>query len=221
MIGLKYQRPEHDEYELNVYCDASHANLTMTGRSVSGTMITLNGNLLDWTAKHQGQVALHSGEAETIAASTVGTCQLLYWRQLITEQLTGIKLRATLFLDSSTAIANLTQPVHTSHMKHLRVKLLFVREYSNTDAMDIRHFGTDMNPADSMTKPTSGEKREKLYQTLRFRTDYLVSRGGASQYALAENARRNETPAKEQTEPENKRLRSNEEFKPVSRPEQN
>ncbi|XRB22956.1 retrovirus-related Pol polyprotein [Pseudoscourfieldia marina] len=67
--------------QLVQFSDASHANDYPTGRSITGNFTLLDGNLLDWACKHQPYVTLHSGEAETVAAST-GCTHIQYWQQL-------------------------------------------------------------------------------------------------------------------------------------------
>ena len=73
--------------QLVQFSDASHANDHPTGRSITGNFTLLDGNLLDWACKHQPYVTLHSGEAETVAAST-GCTHIQYWQQLL-EPLLG------------------------------------------------------------------------------------------------------------------------------------
>ncbi|XRB20501.1 hypothetical protein RI054_24g103490 [Pseudoscourfieldia marina] len=50
--------------------ESSHGNDDITGRSITGIFVVTDGAILDWVSRHQPYVSLHSGEAETIAAST-------------------------------------------------------------------------------------------------------------------------------------------------------
>ena len=76
-------------------------------------------------ALHGNYVSLHSGEAETIAASTSVT-HALYWQQFM-EPILDYRPDTTLFVDSTTAESTLSTPIHTSQMKHIRTKLLDTR----------------------------------------------------------------------------------------------
>ena len=60
---------------------ASHGNDDITGRSITGIFVVTDGAILDWVSRHQPYVSLHSGEAETIAAS-ISVTHALYLRGL-------------------------------------------------------------------------------------------------------------------------------------------
>ncbi|XRB17588.1 hypothetical protein RI054_15g74330 [Pseudoscourfieldia marina] len=111
--GLSERRSDHVHPDGRAFSDASHANDHPTGRSITGNFTLLDGNLLDWACKHQPYVTLHSGEAETVAAST-GCTHIQYWQQLL-EPLLGKVPLTTMYLDSTTALRNLTNPIHTTH----------------------------------------------------------------------------------------------------------
>ena len=165
-VGIVYRRTEYRA--LICYCDASHANDPITMRSIGGHMVTLGGNLLDWSARHQGQVALHSGESESIQASSVGATHLLYWLQLINQtELT--RPNAELLLDSTTAETLLSNPVHTTTMRHINTRLFFTREHYRANSFHIGHISGTINPSDMLTKILSGERINVLRQQLRLR----------------------------------------------------
>jgi hypothetical protein len=150
--GLVF-RPTTSTPSLSVFSDASHANDAITARSMSGSFVTVNGNILDWFSKHQPYTTLHSGEAETIAAAIAAT-HIEYWRQLLTQVL-HLTPQAILFTDSTTARNILTNPVHNTVMKHIRIKLLFVRELVAAHRFTIQYISGKSNPADMLTKPLS------------------------------------------------------------------
>ena len=67
-----------------------------------------------------------------------------------------------MYLDSTTALRNLTNPIHTTHMKHIRTKLLYARELFAAGLIIGTHIkGTD-NPADQLTKPLSRPQIDHL-----------------------------------------------------------
>ena len=137
--------------------DASHANDPLTMRSISGTFVLLGRNILDWNCRHQPFVTLHSGEAETVAVS-IGATFLMYWIQLI-EFMTTSRPVAELLTDSTTARNFQSTPLHTSKMRHIRIKLFFVRELVQANWFRLLHVAGTDNPADLFTKHLAGRDR--------------------------------------------------------------
>ena len=149
---------------LRCMTDASHASDPVTMRSVSGVFVLVGRNIIDWYCRHQPYVTLHSGEAETLAAST-GATFLLYWIQLI-EHMTQHRPYSELLTDSTTARNFLSTPLHTSKMRHINVKLFFVRELVKANMFRILHVAGLDNPPDLLTKPLSRDRIDHLLQTL-------------------------------------------------------
>jgi len=158
--------PDKSSYQhmLRVYADASHASDPDTLRSISGHIVMLGTAVLDWISQHQAQIALHSGEAETIAVSSAAT-HVLYWQQLIT-QIESVKPKTIIFVDATTAQNVLSDPVHRSRMKHLNTRLLFTREHYKAGDFTFKHISGDKNPADALTKAVSAERLQTYLQTL-------------------------------------------------------
>ena len=188
--GLVIRRPRNmDDIRLLAFSDASHANDPVTGRSISGIFITVSGCILDWTSKHQPYVSLHSGEAETISASTAVT-HIQYWQQLL-EPILGFVPSTELMVDSTTAHSTLSTPIHTSQMKHIRTKLLYVRELHRAKLFAVRWLTGTNHPSDMLTKALSPEQLVHLRRALR-------AWGGASLMESSANMRKNRDRAIEQ-----------------------
>jgi hypothetical protein len=58
-----------NEYNLDIYSDASWANDLETRRSTSGMLVRFNGNIVNWSSRKQKTVAISSTEAEYMSAS--------------------------------------------------------------------------------------------------------------------------------------------------------
>ena len=164
--GLVFMTPkEPDHIRLRVLSDASHANDDITGRSISGIFVVVSGAILDWVSRHQPYVSLHSGEAETICASTAAT-HILYWQQLL-EPILGYVPTSDLLVDSTTARNTLSTPIHTSQMRHIRTKLLFTRELVRANKFTITWQAGTEHPPDMLTKPLSPSQIVSLRRELR------------------------------------------------------
>ncbi|XRB17138.1 hypothetical protein RI054_14g69830 [Pseudoscourfieldia marina] len=153
-----------DNNTLRSITDASLGNDKPTGRSISGQFVLHGKTLLDWHSRHQPYVTLHSGEAETVACAS-GCANLMYWIQLF-EQMDGKRPVAHALTDSTTARNFLTTPLHTSQMKHIRIKLFFVRELVKAGYFLLLHIAGADNPSDLLTKPLSSFTIEHLLRTL-------------------------------------------------------
>ena len=160
-------RPSADFYNPTIlaYTDASYASDPATGRSVSGQFITVDNTILDWTSKHQPYVTLSSGDAETVAATAAAT-QVEYWKQLM-ELPCGNPPTAYIATDSTTAQQILTNPIHTTVMKHVRTRQFYVRELVNAGRFSFFHTPGKDNPSDMLTKPLDGPTIRHLKRPLR------------------------------------------------------
>ena len=153
---------------IDVFCDASYSNDLVTGRSISGVFVFIDGSLVDWSSKHQPYVTLSSGDAEIVATCSAAT-HAEYWIQLVglVFNMNPLDVECAIGTDSTTARNLLTNPVHTTVMKHIRIRQLFIRERVNAGMFTIYHLpGTD-NPADMLTKPLSGATIRHLKRIMR------------------------------------------------------
>lgn len=165
-----------DDHVCRIWSDASHANDPTTLRSISGHYICIGPSMIDWNSRHQPYVSLHSGEAEVIAGA-VAAQHALYWIQL-SGHAASSSLPVELYVDSTTAETFLSNPIHTTSMKHIRTKLFFVRELVASRVFSIYHISGLDNPADMLTKPLGRDTLIHLFRN-------LVARGGGSDAALS------------------------------------
>lgn len=157
--------PNFHDAVLLVFTDASFATDPDTGRSISGSFVAIDGNILDWTSRHQPYVTLSSGDAETVAATSAAT-QVEYWRQLM-EIPRGSPPAAYIPTDSTTARNILSNPMHTTTMKHIRTRLLYVRELVSARHFQFFHIPGTEQPADLLTKPLDGVTLLHLLRSIR------------------------------------------------------
>ena len=90
-------------------------------------------------------------EAEYVAAVTAGQ-EVIWLRYLLTElgyKFTGL---STLFLDNNLAVQVAKNPEHHGRIKHLDLRLYWLRDQVNLGTIRILHLRTDDMPADLMTK---------------------------------------------------------------------
>ena len=135
------------------YADADLANDATTRRSVSGYCIVLHGGIIAWQSKLQTTVSLSTAEAETLAA-TDACKQIIHFRLFLREL--GRKQIGPniLFEDNMAAIALVKNPEGSRASRHYQLKLHFLKNLKERSIFEYRHCTTDLQLADSMTKPT-------------------------------------------------------------------
>ena len=153
---------------IDIFADSSFASDPETGRSITGIFVMVDGTIVDWSSKHQPYVTLSSGDAEVVGTCSAAT-HAEYWLQMIgfVRSCSPHDIQCSIGTDSTTARNLLTNPVHTTVMKHIRTRLLFVRERIEAGLYEIYHLPGIDNPADMLTKPLSAATIRHLKQCLR------------------------------------------------------
>ena len=173
--SLEFAKPTDNT--LVVYSDANFGTgISLNRRSITGTLVVIGGNLIDWNCNHQPFVTTSSTDAEVIGNASSASI-MRYWQQKI-EQVEGRRPPSTikrqqaeqpqdvLKTDSEPSRRFLSQPMHNSKMRHVNIKFLFVREHVAANYYNLEHImGTD-NPADMLTKPLGRDQANRLYNII-------------------------------------------------------
>ena len=114
-------------------------------------VIKVGTGAVSWSSKLQGIVTLSTTEAEYVAAITAGQ-EVVWLRYLLTELSYKFTGPSTLFLDNNSAVQVAKNPEHHGRIKHLDLRLYWLRDQVNLGAIRILHLRTDDMPADLMTK---------------------------------------------------------------------
>ncbi|XP_044765422.1 secreted RxLR effector protein 161-like [Coccinella septempunctata] len=164
--GLKYKSEKND---LECYVDASLGMNDEAGKSTSGLVIMLFGDVIYWRSKKQSHVALSSSEAEYIAMSLA--CKELTCYREMCRRLIKFEVVPTLYEDSNAAI-KLAKSEESKALKHI-VKLCYhyVRlEVANKNLI-IKWVSTKEQLADILTKALGYSVFEKLRNSLIAKND--------------------------------------------------
>jgi len=145
---------------LSMYVDASYASCPDTGRSITGYVVALNGNVVCATSKRQDTVACSTTEAEIIAFSE-GCKELVYIHRLLSE-FQDVELPMMVHEDNLATIDVLSNPVNNGRTKHVAVRHFWVRELVKQGTIKMKYIETNDNVADFLTKPLTGEKFNKF-----------------------------------------------------------
>jgi hypothetical protein len=145
---LRIRRPRR--WRIIAYTDSNYATDTHDRKSISGSIVTIDGSLVSWASKKQDIVALSSREAEYIA-STVCSQEIIFAQQLM-EEIDTIDDIATLYGDNNGAIF-ISRHSHVGpRTKHIDVRYHYIRELIADGKLSYLKIKGEQNPADIMTK---------------------------------------------------------------------
>jgi hypothetical protein len=132
-------------------------------KSTSGYVFMHAGGAISWRSKLQDCTTFSMTEAEYIAASKVAKEAI--WLQRLTADFTDSGPESvstlTLYCDSQSAIHLVRNPIIHTKTKHIKVWYHHIRELITEKRLEIRKIDTELNIADSLTKPLP-EDRFKL-----------------------------------------------------------
>ena len=143
-------------FDLVSYADASHGLCPMTKRSVTGTMVFLNGSLLSYSSTAQKTVAISSTESELMAA-TESARDVEFFRHMINEFST-VKSPSRIHIDNEGARFIASTEKCSKQSRHIGIRHFYCRELVMRGAVVFGHVpGTD-NISDSLTKALQRDK---------------------------------------------------------------
>ena len=144
--------------EVEAYSDADWGGDKATRRSVPARVIMRGGHCLNVSTKKQQVVALSSAESELYTVVKIASEGLGV--QSVAKDL-GISCGLNLHLDAS-ATLSLVNRRGLGKAKHVDVQNLWIQEASKAGRFVTKEVGTNVNPADLMTKPLAKPKIEQL-----------------------------------------------------------
>jgi len=152
-LSLIYRKV--NKLELVAFSDSDWAGDPTSRKSTSGYCFRLDptSSAISWMSRMQRSTALSSCEAEFYAASI--TVQEAIWIRGIWSAFTGQRLLppTTLYCDNQATVR--LGDAGTSHkrMKHILIRLAFLREHVERGTIIMRYITTSANIADFFTKP--------------------------------------------------------------------
>ena len=151
-------KPLGKGFTIRCFVDADHAGETLTRRSRTGYIVLLNSAPIYWFSKKNASVETSTFGSEFMAMKQA------------TEYLRGLRYKLRMFGipvdgpafvygDNQSVLVNSSMPASTLKKKSQAIAFHFVREGCAADEWRTTYINTNLNVADLMTKPLSGEKR--------------------------------------------------------------
>jgi hypothetical protein len=153
--GLHYTSSsiEHG-VEIAIHTDSDWGSNPDDRKSISGFVVTINGNPVSWSSRTQKSTALSSCEAEFLALSEAVREALWLWN-LFEEIQVGFMKPIAIHVDNQSAIKLAENAVSHQRSKHIDIRYFRVREEVANGKIKLLYVPTQENIADLMTKSTS------------------------------------------------------------------
>ncbi|KAI3757856.1 hypothetical protein L6452_05399 [Arctium lappa] len=147
-LGLWY--PHDSPFDLIAYSDSDLGGANLDKKSTSGGCQFLGARLVSWQCKKQTTVSTSTTEAEYIAAASC--CAQVLWIQNQMLDYGVTFLHTPIFIDNSSAISIVNNPVKHSKTKHIEIRYHFIRDCNEKKLVQVVKVHTDNQFADLFTK---------------------------------------------------------------------
>lgn len=164
-IKLKLHINTTNIEQLEGYSDASWSESKIDGKSQSGYLFKLYGNLITWSSTKQKITAISSTESE-LCSLCEATKEVLWIKELLNE--INLKPPEPIIIheDNQSVIKMLKGNRTSTRTKHINTKYHFIYDYIENNTIQLNYCPTEHMPADMLTKPLNRIKLEKFRNEL-------------------------------------------------------
>jgi hypothetical protein len=141
----------NDSMVIAGYADADYANDTKDRKSITGWIVKLNGDVVNWQSKKQNTVALSTCEAELYAEASC-VQEVLWLQHLLGELNLKVESQSLIWCDNQSTIEISKNGIIREKTKHVEVKYNFICEKIKSNLIKIEYIQTDKQQADILTK---------------------------------------------------------------------
>ncbi|KAG5884920.1 hypothetical protein JTB14_034118 [Gonioctena quinquepunctata] len=140
-------------YIIEGYAGADCAGDRTDHKSTTGYIFKVFGNSISWRSQEQSTVALSSTEAEYVALSNA-VSEACWLRYLLHDfEIYSDYVCVMIFEDNQSAIKVGKNPEYHKRLKHVDIKIHFVRDKIKEGIVDVKYVNTSEQLADMFTKP--------------------------------------------------------------------
>nr|GFA64807.1 retrotransposon protein, putative, Ty1-copia subclass [Tanacetum cinerariifolium] len=154
---LVYGGKPYTKLDVTSFCDASWQCDKDDTKSQTGYVFVVNRGAVDWKSKKRTTIAMHSAQAEYVAASEAAT-EAVWIRKFVGDLgvMPSINEPINMYCDSSAAIIFANEPRIMKGARHFLRRYHYVRDQVETGEIKLIKVHTDDNLADPFTKVLPG-----------------------------------------------------------------
>ena len=151
-----------EELGIKGHVDASFDTDPDDSKSQTGYVFMVNGGAVSWRSCKQSTVAQSTMESEYMAASEAAN-EAVWLRKFVIELgvFPSMQDPVAILCDNTGAIANAKELRSHSTAKHILRSYHVIRQYVKENNINICKVHTDLNVADSLTKPLPQAKHDQ------------------------------------------------------------
>ncbi|GBN90491.1 Copia protein [Araneus ventricosus] len=165
-MKINYKKCNLYDSDLSLHVDADWGSNLNDRKSVSGYLIMFCNNPILWCVNKQKCIALSSTEAEIIALSK--GVQDLLWIKGIASEIVCVK-NLIVYEDNQSCIKCIANENNFGRMKHIDIKLKFIRDIVSRNKIKIEYIYTGNQIADMLTKALPKTKFCELLKLCNFK----------------------------------------------------
>nr|GEX63509.1 hypothetical protein [Tanacetum cinerariifolium] len=147
-LGLWY--PKDSPFNLLAYSDSEYAGASLDRKSTTGGYQFLGCRLISWQCKKQIVIATSSTEAGYVAVASC--CAQVLWIQNQLLDYGFNFMHTMIYIDNSSTICIIKNPVLHSKSKHIEIMHHFIRECNDKKLIQVVKIPLDNNSTDLLTK---------------------------------------------------------------------
>nr|GEY52481.1 putative ribonuclease H-like domain-containing protein [Tanacetum cinerariifolium] len=162
-LGLWYSKDS--PFNLVAYSDSDYAGASRDWKSTTGGCQFLGCKLISWQCKKQTVVATSSTKAEYVAATNCYAQVLWIQNQLLDNGYNF--MHTTIYIDNSSTIFIIKNPILDSKTKHIEIRHHFIRDCNDKRLIQVVKTPSDNNFADLLTKDFDVGRFQYLVESIR------------------------------------------------------
>ncbi len=140
-----------DQWKLEMYVDADHAEDLNTRKSRMGYIIILNENIVSFASRMQSRVTMSTIMAEYIALPEAMK-ELICIKNVVQEMRVRVMKPITVYEDNQTCCKLAKHPVSSKRTKHMDIRHAWIREHTNEGTIQVKWIPTQDQLADILSK---------------------------------------------------------------------
>ncbi|CAJ2634371.1 unnamed protein product [Trifolium pratense] len=164
--GLAFPTSNNEtQIEVEGFSDSNWCGDKDDRRNTSGYWFRFRNSPISWSSKKHNIVALSSCEAEYVAAAQAA-CQAVWPESLLEELKISYVKPMRLNADNKFVISLAKNPIAHGWSKHIKTKYHFLRDQVSKEKLTVVHCRTNVQVADSLTKPMRSDRFKELRNML-------------------------------------------------------